>query len=152
MPREIPARMRHHGDLHLGQVLVAENDFVIVDFEGEPARPMQERRAKGPALRDLAGMLRSLDYARWSALATAVRSDADAARLEPLAATWLAQTRRAFVEAYRAAAPPESGITASGLLALFELEKALYELRYEIGNRPDWVRVPLRGLAALLGH
>jgi len=139
-------KTRYHGDLHLGQVLLAKNDFLIVDFEGEPARTLEERRAKGPALRDVAGMLRSFDYARWSALAQAARNDADLARLEPLAAAWLAQARRAFLEAYAAAAPSPPG----GLLALFELEKALYELRYEIGNRPDWVRVPLRGLLGLL--
>ena len=148
-------KTRYHGDYHLGQVLLANNDFVIIDFEGEPARPLAERRAKHSALRDVAGMLRSFSYARWSALERASRTPEDVARLAPLAAAWEAQVRREFVAGYDEAAR-ESGLCPSlgevrGLLELFELEKALYELRYEINNRPTWARIPLAGISALSG-
>ena len=144
-------KTRHHGDYHLGQVLVHENDFVIIDFEGEPARTLVERRRKHSPLRDVAGMLRSFDYAQWAALRNAAKSPEDHARLLPLAAAWQAEARRAFLAAYAAAS---GGIAASfedadGLLRLFELEKAFYELRYEINNRPDWIHVPLQGIRAL---
>ncbi|MGE0357409.1 MAG: maltose alpha-D-glucosyltransferase [Burkholderiales bacterium] len=139
-------KTRFHGDFHLGQVLLAKNDFLIVDFEGEPSRPLAERRAKSSPLRDVAGMLRSFDYARWSALERASRNDAERARLGGLAKRWLEETRLAYLEAYQA----RSGPAEPGLLALFEAEKALYELRYEIGNRPAWVRIPLQGISALL--
>jgi maltose alpha-D-glucosyltransferase / alpha-amylase len=146
-------KTRHHGDYHLGQVLVRENDFVIIDFEGEPERPLAERREKHSALRDVAGMLRSFDYAQWAALRSAAKSPQDHARLLPLAAAWQAEARRAFLAAYEAATRA-AGLYASledaaGLLQLFELEKAVYELRYEINNRPDWIHVPLQGIRAL---
>jgi maltose alpha-D-glucosyltransferase/alpha-amylase len=153
-----PARglkTRHHGDYHLGQVLVTNNDFVIIDFEGEPSRPLEERRRKHSALRDVAGMLRSFDYARHAALQQVQRADAEAA-----ARAWLEQVQRTFLEVYR-----DAGIngglyadaaawdsTARPMLALFEIEKALYEIRYELDNRPDWVGVPLAGLAGLLSQ
>ncbi len=127
-------------------MLLAKNDFLIVDFEGEPARPLAERRAKGSALRDVAGMLRSFEYARFSALDRAARSDAERERLASHAKTWLDMTRRAYLEAYQEGVPEID----RDLLALFELEKALYELRYEIGNRPDWVRIPLHGILGLI--
>jgi len=147
-------KSRYHGDYHLGQVLLRNNDFVIIDFEGEPARSLEERRAKHSPLRDVAGMLRSFEYARWGALRHAAKGSAEA-RLAPLAATWEAQTRRAFLAAYDAAARG-SGVCASleaarGLLDLFVLEKALYELRYELNHRPDWAAIPLQGIRALLG-
>jgi maltose alpha-D-glucosyltransferase/alpha-amylase len=147
-------RTRCHGDYHLGQVLLASNDFVIIDFEGEPARPLEERRGKTSPLRDVAGMLRSFDYARATALHNVGRDDGDQARLAALAAEWLAAARRAFLDAYdesmRAAGAP--GLDAAGdLLALAELEKALYELRYELANRPAWVGIPLAGVRALAG-
>jgi maltose alpha-D-glucosyltransferase/alpha-amylase len=148
-------RTRYHGDYHLGQVLVASNDFVIIDFEGEPARPLDERRTKHSALRDVAGMLRSFSYARWTALERASRSDVDTARLAPVVAQWEAQARAAFLDGYdevaRGAALYPSLDEVRGLLELFELEKALYELRYEINNRPAWVRIPLAGIAGLTG-
>jgi maltose alpha-D-glucosyltransferase/alpha-amylase len=148
-------KTRYHADYHLGQVLLASNDFVIIDFEGEPARPLAERRAKHSALRDVAGMLRSFSYARWTALDRASRSPEDTTRLAPLAAAWEAEARRAFLGGYdetaRGAGLYPSLEAASGLVSLFELEKALYELRYEINNRPAWVRIPLAGIVSLAG-
>jgi maltose alpha-D-glucosyltransferase/alpha-amylase len=147
-------KTRHHGDYHLGQVLVHQNDFVIIDFEGEPARPLADRRRKHSPLRDVAGMLRSFDYAQWAALRAAAKSPEDHARLLPLAAAWQAEARRVFLAAYVAAAE-SAGIDvssfddATGPLRLFELEKAFYELHYEINNRPDWIHVPLQGIRAL---
>ncbi|MEZ5636505.1 MAG: maltose alpha-D-glucosyltransferase [Burkholderiaceae bacterium] len=145
-------KTRFHGDYHLGQVLVCGHDFVIIDFEGEPARSFAERRAKGTPLRDVAGMLRSFSYARWSALR---RMNADAQydpRLTEAAWQWEAAARQAFLNAYRAThgthGTPEAGDDT--LLGLLELEKALYELRYELDNRIDWATVPLRGILDLL--
>jgi maltose alpha-D-glucosyltransferase/alpha-amylase len=147
-------KTRCHGDYHLGQVLLASNDFVIIDFEGEPARPLEERQAKTSPLRDVAGMLRSFDYARATALHNVARGDGDQARLAALGAEWLAAARRAFLDAYdesmRASGAPGLG-AAGDLLALAELEKALYELRYELANRPTWVGIPLAGVRALAG-
>jgi maltose alpha-D-glucosyltransferase/alpha-amylase len=151
-------KTRVHGDLHLQQVLIARDDFLIIDFEGEPQRPLAERRAKHSALRDVAGMLRSFDYARHTALQQAAHLGADFERLAPVARQWERHVRDAFVRTYRDVAVA-GGLYASEaafeqarpLLDLFELEKALYELRYEIDNRPDWVGVPLAGIAALAG-
>jgi maltose alpha-D-glucosyltransferase/alpha-amylase len=153
LPRGAMLKTRHHGDFHLGQVLLHENDFVIIDFEGEPERPLAERRDKHSPLRDVAGMLRSFDYAQWTALRTAAKSPEEYAKLLPLAAAWQAEARRAFLAAYAAGAK-DGGLYASfedaaGLLRLFELQKALYELRYEINNRPDWIHVPLAGIRTL---
>jgi maltose alpha-D-glucosyltransferase/alpha-amylase len=147
-------KIRCHGDYHLGQVLIAENDFRIIDFEGEPARPLAERRRKQSPLRDVAGMLRSFNYARWTALERAARMPDDLARLAPLAVAWEESVRAAFLEAYDATAGRlyPSRPQARPLLELFELEKALYEVRYEINNRPAWARVPLQGVLALIGR
>jgi len=146
-------KIRYHGDYHLGQVLVAQNDFYIIDFEGEPARSLEERRAKGSPLRDVAGMLRSFDYARWTALRAAAHTEEELAQLAPLAGAWEAEVRETFLSAYAEGAAGcglyRAFTQARGLLELFELDKALYELRYEINNRPDWVRIPLRGILAL---
>jgi len=142
-------RTRYHGDYHLGQVLVSRNDFFIIDFEGEPARPLEERRAKHCALRDVAGMLRSFDYARWSALRRAAQNADELVRLGAAAARWESQVLAAFLAGYSEALSPDLGAVNRQLLGLFELEKALYELRYEINNRPDWVTVPLQGILAL---
>jgi maltose alpha-D-glucosyltransferase/alpha-amylase len=147
-------KTRYHGDYHLGQVLVSRNDFLIIDFEGEPARTFEERRQRSSALRDVAGMVRSFNYARWSALRRVAQSADELAKLEPAARDWEAQTREAFLNAYGArmteggaAQSPEG---SARLLALFEFEKAMYELRYELGNRLDWVQVPLQGILALV--
>jgi len=148
-------KTRYHGDYHLGQVLIRSNDFVIIDFEGEPSRPFSERRTKHSALRDVAGMLRSFDYARHAALlhVTAHKPE-DYARLDLPASQWERETRTAFLRAYAQSTQQgtlyRSFSEVSGLLRLFEIEKALYELRYELGMRLDWIVIPLRGLIALV--
>jgi trehalose synthase-fused probable maltokinase len=143
-------RTRHHGDFHLGQTLVSDGGWILIDFEGEPLRPLAERRAKQTPLRDLAGLLRSLDYAH----ATALRqgSGADTAGLATLFEDCRQAVLASYVETIRAAGAPllpaSSEDLTRALLAL-ELEKALYELTYELGNRPDWVSIPLSALARL---
>jgi maltose alpha-D-glucosyltransferase/alpha-amylase len=149
-------KIRHHGDYHLGQVLLASNDFLIIDFEGEPSRPLAESRRKHSPLRDVAGMLRSFSYAKWSALMRAAEADPALDRLLASMSAWEAVVRKTFIESYANAAAG-AGLFASfddvrGLLALFEIEKVLYELRYELNNRPTWVHIPLQGLLALLGE
>jgi maltose alpha-D-glucosyltransferase/alpha-amylase len=148
-------RIRGHGDYHLGQVLKTADDFVIIDFEGEPARPLVERRAKHSPLRDVAGMLRSLDYA---AHAVAFgRPEADRANAIARLLRWEQRARRAFLDGYRTIAAtspvplvPVSDAALEGACAAFELEKACYELRYELDNRPDWAPIPLAGIARIL--
>ncbi len=151
-------KTRLHGDLHLGQVLIRRDDFLIIDFEGEPQRTLDERRAKHCALRDVAGMLRSFDYVRHTALHQAAQGSTELERLGPVARQWERNVRQAFLQTYREVtvagglyADDAAFEAARSLLDLFELEKALYELRYEIDNRPDWVGVPLAGIAALAG-
>ncbi|WP_047197381.1 maltose alpha-D-glucosyltransferase [Caldimonas brevitalea] len=154
--RELPEQVlktRYHGDYHLGQVLLTKNDFVIIDFEGEPARSFEERRAKHSSLRDVAGLLRSFNYAHWEGLRRVAETPEQFERLAPLARAWEAESRAAFLRSYEETAR-ESGLYTSlasvrGLLELFELEKALYELRYELRNRPDWVSIPLQGILGL---
>ncbi|MBE2241878.1 MAG: maltose alpha-D-glucosyltransferase [Burkholderiaceae bacterium] len=153
-----PLKTRVHGDLHLGQVLVCRDDFVLIDFEGEPGRGFEERRVKTSALRDVAGMLRSFDYARHAALQASAAGEPGQERLAPLARRWEREMRAAFLESY-ADTVVEAGFyadraafaAAAVLLRMFELEKALYELRYEMDNRPDRIGVPLAGIAALAG-
>ena len=128
---------------------MANNDFVIIDFEGEPARSFDERRAKSSPLRDVAGMLRSFSYARWSALRHQAQNAEELTRLDAAAEGWEHETRAAFLDGYGNMADANLGVDIQ-LLELFELEKACYELRYELGNRADWVTVPLRGILALL--
>ncbi|MGH8228736.1 MAG: putative maltokinase, partial [Steroidobacteraceae bacterium] len=152
-----PARglkIRHHGDYHLGQVLLQRNDFVIVDFEGEPARPLALRREKSSPLRDVAGMLRSLGYARHAALRRCVvETQEDCNRWQPLLTAWESEARGAFLAAYDACAsagglhPPL--LESLQVLALFELEKSIYELGYELSHRPDWAGIPLATLLEL---
>jgi maltose alpha-D-glucosyltransferase/alpha-amylase len=146
-------KTRYHGDFHLGQVLLRRNDFVIVDFEGEPARPLAERRAKHSPLRDVAGMFRSFAYAREAAQQRCSGDSADdCATWSLLLESWERETRRIFFEVYDGLARTHglypSADCAIPLLELFEIEKALYELRYELRNRPQWVEIPLRGLMA----
>ena len=143
------ALIRHHGDFHLGQVLLKRTEdgegFWIIDFEGEPARPMEARRCRHSAARDVAGILRSLHYAA----AVGAQKSASA----PPAA-WIATMREAFLAGYRRCATagylPRKAESFASLLRLFELEKALYEVRYELAFRPSWAAVPMRGLQALL--
>jgi maltose alpha-D-glucosyltransferase / alpha-amylase len=143
-------KIRIHGDYHLGQVLLTRNDFVIIDFEGEPGHSLEERRAKQSPLKDVAGMLRSFSYVEHSALKSVAHDEVEYAKLAPLARAWATEVRSAFLSAYDAAARGVSLYGAltpgSGLLGLFELEKALYELRYELGNRPGWAGIPLQGI------
>jgi maltose alpha-D-glucosyltransferase/alpha-amylase len=147
-------KVRCHGDYHLGQVLWADGDFVILDFEGEPTRTVEERRAKQSPLKDVAGMLRSFDYAAYASLFafTKDRPD-DFGRLAPSAERWRQAVSDAFLSAYRATAGdllPADPAQAEALLDGFLLAKAFYELLYELNNRPDWVGIPLRGILALL--
>ena len=135
-------KIRVHGDYHLGQVLVTRNDFVIIDFEGEPGHSLEQRCAKHSPLRDVAGMLRSFSYVQHSALRSVAHNEAEAARLAPLSRQWEIESREAFLTAYGA----DELRAGEGLLGLFELEKALYELRYELGNRPTWAGIPLQGI------
>ena len=147
-------KIRIHGDYHLGQVLLVRNDFVIVDFEGEPARALSERREKQSPLRDVAGMLRSFAYARRAALLgpTAQSAD-DSVRWEALLDEWEQSARKTFVNVYdeiaRGAHLYESFAAVKPLLSLFEIEKALFELRYELGNRPEWAVIPIRALTGM---
>jgi maltose alpha-D-glucosyltransferase/alpha-amylase len=144
-------RIRVHGDYHLGQVLYTGHDFVIIDFEGEPTRSLYERRLKRLALRDVAGMLRSFDYASQAALRSGTFEPASAPRLEAWARFWVDSVSAAFLHSYLTTAGSASFVpqTAEDLdlqLSTMLLEKALYELRYELNSRPDWVRIPLRGI------
>jgi len=143
-------KIRIHGDYHLGQVLVTRNDFVIIDFEGEPGHSPEQRRAKQSPLRDVAGMLRSFSYVQHSAVRNIAHNEAEAARLAPLARAWETEVRAAFLSAYDRAARKVklygSLAEGKGLLGRFEMEKALYELRYEVGSRPGWIAIPLQGI------
>ena len=146
-------KIRIHGDYHLAQVLVTRNDFVVVDFEGEPGRTFEERRQRHSPLRDVAGMLRSFAYARAAAVRHAAHVPEETGVLEPLAQAWGTATRSAFLAAYFEALQGTmlAGAAAGGgLLALFELQKAVYELRYELANRPDWVAIPLAGILEIV--
>ena len=151
-------KIRVHGDLHLGQVLFTGDDFMIIDFEGEPARPLAERKAKRSPLADVAGMLRSLHYASISA-ARALQPASPA--LDRAAAAWHDAARTAFLEAYLARVRAGSGAKAArflpddpaalrAMLDFYLLEKCVYEVHYELDNRPDWVAIPAAGLAQLL--
>jgi maltose alpha-D-glucosyltransferase/alpha-amylase len=154
--QSLPAQaMRVHGDYHLGQVLRVKTDHVILDFEGEPARPITERRAKQSPLKDVAGMLRSFGDAAYVSLInyTARRSE-DLDRLEPWAQIWERSTCAEFLRAYRETAkgavfvPSESG-DFRRLLGAFLLDKALNELSCALNNRPSWVRIPLIAILSL---
>jgi maltose alpha-D-glucosyltransferase/alpha-amylase len=161
-------RIRVHGDFHLGQVLWTGSDFVVIDFEGEPARPLGERRIKRSPLADVAGMLRSFDYAAEQALrlpsvamlvpddpATVLRDWATAWR-RWIAGAFLAEYMRAMTEASPPNASTSAGLVpvdpeeAGRLLQALVLEKAVYELGYEMNNRPDWIPTPIRGILELL--
>jgi maltose alpha-D-glucosyltransferase/alpha-amylase len=148
-------RIRIHGDYHLGQVLKVKTDFVILDFEGEPARSLAYRRAKQCPLKDVAGMLRSFSYAAYSSLINyTARHSGDFARLEPWARLWEHSVAAEFLRAYRETArgqeflPTDTG-DFRNLLDIFLLDKALYEVLYEMNSRPAWVRIPLLGILSL---
>jgi maltose alpha-D-glucosyltransferase/alpha-amylase len=155
-PSEAGERIRIHGDYHLGQVLRSRNDYVILDFEGEPARSLAQRRAKQSPLKDVAGMLRSFSYAAYAALnAFAQRRPDDARNLEPWATLWQNTVGSAFLRAYRITIEEANPTLIPGpaaaelLLTAYLLEKSLYELLYELNNRPTWVYIPLAGILAL---
>ena len=135
-------RTRIHGDYHLGQVLRTKSDFVLLDFEGEPARSLEERRAKQSPLRDVAGMLRSFSYAGAAGFGTAT---------SPERTAWESAATRAFLQGYREAFTEQAeGSVSEQLLRAYLLEKALYEIVYEVNNRPDWISIPLSGILDLL--
>jgi maltose alpha-D-glucosyltransferase/alpha-amylase len=148
-------RTRHHGDYHLGQLLYTGKDFVVTDFEGEPARALSERRMKRSPLRDVAGMLRSFDYAAVSALKSGRIRAEDASSLEPWSRFWNLWVSVVFLKSYLAGAAkgeflPKSNDEMKTLLDLYVLEKAIYELSYELNNRPEWVGVPIRGILEIV--
>jgi maltose alpha-D-glucosyltransferase/alpha-amylase len=153
-------RARIHGDYHLGQLLRCDvegkPEFLVIDFEGEPARPLEERRGKFSPLRDVAGMMRSFDYAMRMALAEhrsldLVRENA----LRLWSAAWLDAVRATFLEAYRetlgeSPLAPRDPVAFRRVLSVYELEKAVYELGYEMNNRPDWIWIPVQGIRSIL--
>jgi trehalose synthase-fused probable maltokinase len=149
-------KTRHHGDFHLGQTLVCGSDAMIIDFEGEPMRPLAQRRAKHCVLRDLAGMLRSLSYAA-AAAERSLAEELEGERLQRAQARlahWQEAATTLFVRTYFSAAKGVSSLPTreehtQALLRFFLLEKALYELVYEEANRPDWIDIPLRGVLNL---
>jgi maltose alpha-D-glucosyltransferase/alpha-amylase len=151
LPPQIEAmKVRHHGDFHLGQVLVAKDDAFILDFEGEPGRSLAERRQKAPAARDVAGLIRSIEYSTVAALANAANLTPEERNiLHPKLAMWREQATEAFWSACRQATDPtlwpSEPALAQSLLDFFLLEKAFYEIEYELMNRPAWLHVPLEG-------
>jgi maltose alpha-D-glucosyltransferase/alpha-amylase len=152
-------RIRHHGDYHLGQILYTGSDFMIIDFEGEPARPLRERRAKALALRDVAGMLRSFQYAAYAGLyglIPGLPNDPESTeKVAACSAFWNAEVSRLFLEAYFKEAGSKLFVPSTSeqrrlFLDAFLLQKALYEVQYELNNRPAWVGIPLRGIVGLI--
>jgi maltose alpha-D-glucosyltransferase/alpha-amylase len=151
-------KIRHHGDFHLGQMLIVKDDIFIIDFEGEPRRPLAERRRKAPAARDVAGLIRSIDYSVTAGLQRALKDSSDeqgkiAAALEG----WRERSTTTFLSAYRDALTdkrlwPEDSAAAEALLNFFLLEKAIYEIEYELAHRPDWLRVPVAGTLRILAQ
>ncbi|MDZ7703101.1 MAG: maltose alpha-D-glucosyltransferase [Trueperaceae bacterium] len=148
-------KIRIHGDYHLGQIIDADGDYYILDFEGEPIRSLEERRSKDQALRDVSGMLRSLEYAALVAWQNHPENGGNA-HLEAWSNTLMRWSEAVFLEAYFSTAGPEAAFlprdtrTRDLLLWAFQLDKVLYEIRYELGHRPDWVALPLQGLDKLL--
>jgi maltose alpha-D-glucosyltransferase/alpha-amylase len=148
-------RIRVHGDLHLGQVLFTGSDFVIIDFEGEPARPINERRFKRGSLRDAMGMMRSFSYATEAVLRSGRVRQEDAARLLPWAEAWTSWVRSTYLRAYLDALGPSPLLPQTEalkdlLLEFYEIEKTVYEVEYELNNRPEWLSIPLSGLARIV--
>jgi maltose alpha-D-glucosyltransferase/alpha-amylase len=156
LPSAIGAvKIRHHGDFHLGQVLVAKDDAFILDFEGEPGRSLAERRSKAPAARDVAGLIRSIDYSTTAALSNATNlSPEERSILTPKLKLWRDKAADEFWTACRAATDPalwpSDPAQAQNLLDFFLLEKAFYEMEYELMNRPAWLHVPLDGTWRIL--
>ena len=149
-------KIRHHGDFHLGQMLIVKDDIFIIDFEGEPRRSIEDRRRKAPAARDVAGLIRSIDYSATAALERAEKIAPDEnGKLATALTSWRDRAIDAFVEAYREAMTdkrlwPADAKAADDMLKFFLIEKAFYEIEYELAHRPDWLRVPLAGLLRIL--
>jgi maltose alpha-D-glucosyltransferase/alpha-amylase len=149
------AKIRIHGDYHLGQILYTGKDFIILDFEGEPARPLSERKLKRSALRDVAGMMRSFQYAAYSALWQPAMRAEDIPFLERWADLWYRQLSSIFLQSYLQNAAgaiflPQNSDDFQVLLEAYLLDKAVYEIGYELDNRPDWVVIPIRGIKHIL--
>ncbi len=149
------SKIRIHGDYHLGQVLYTGKDFIILDFEGEPARPLSERKLKRSALRDVAGMMRSFQYAAYSALWQSSTRPEDIPFLEDWADRWYREMSSSFLHAYLetaagAAFVPKEETDLQVMLSAYLLDKAVYEVGYELNNRPDWVVIPVRGIKHIL--
>ena len=150
--------IRHHGDFHLGQMLIVKDDIFIIDFEGEPRRPHSERRRKAPAARDVAGLVRSIDYSATAALERALKISPDEqSRLASSLADWRDNATAAFLSAYRETMThptlwPADRQAAERVLNFFLIEKAFYEIEYELAHRPDWLRVPLTGMLRILSQ
>ena len=148
-------KTRIHGDYHLGQVLCQNGDFIILDFEGEPARSLAERRAKDSPLRDVAGMLRSFSYVAYAGLFEfTAQNPGEFSRLEPVANAWVRETSETYLRGYLTTARGADFLPAkeqhlATLLDFFLVEKALYEVLYELNNRPAWLRIPLAGILAI---
>jgi maltose alpha-D-glucosyltransferase/alpha-amylase len=150
-------KVRHHGDFHLGQVLIVKDDAYILDFEGEPGRSLAERRQKAPAARDVAGLIRSIDYSTVAALANAPNLTPEERNiLHPKLAVWRDHATEAFWSACRQATDPalwpSEPALSQNLLDFFLLEKAFYEIEYELMNRPAWLHVPLEGCWRILAR
>jgi len=151
-------KTRYHGDYHLGQVLKTKNSFIIIDFEGEPARSINERRSMQSPLKDVAGMLRSFNYAVYSALFSLSEEYKDASGvLEKWGIIWEEQVKKTFMNGYLdstcRAKKGKKEVNESSImkiLAVFQIEKAVYELRYELNNRPEWARIPLQYLLSII--
>jgi maltose alpha-D-glucosyltransferase/alpha-amylase len=159
LPREFDGlNIRHHGDLHLGQLLTVKDDIFIVDFAGEPRRTIAERRRKAPAARDVAGLIRSIDYSATSALERALKVVHDEqGKLGAALGEWRDRATVAFLVAYRENMTdqrlwPSDPTAADRLLTFFMLEKAFNELEYELSYRPDWLRMPLAGIIRMLSQ
>jgi maltose alpha-D-glucosyltransferase / alpha-amylase len=159
LPETIEAmKIRHHGDFHLGQMLIVKDDVYIIDFEGEPRRSLQDRRRKAPAARDLAGLIRSIDYSVTAAFDRATRNTPDEdGRLTRAMHDWRTRSVEGVLAAYRASMTdtrlwPAEQPAAARLLDFFLLEKAFYEIEYEMAHRPDWLRVPLAGTLRILSR
>jgi maltose alpha-D-glucosyltransferase/alpha-amylase len=159
LPETVDAmKIRHHGDFHLGQMLIVKDDVSIIDFEGEPRRSIEDRRRKAPAARDVAGLIRSIDYSATAALERALKSAPDDhGKLARALEAWREHAAAAFMAAYRSSLTdtrlwPQSLEDADRLLDFFLLEKAFYEIEYELAHRPDWLRVPLAGTWRILSR
>jgi len=153
--RSNAAKIRIHGDYHLGQVLYTGKDFVILDFEGEPARALSERKLKRCALRDVAGMMRSFQYAAYSALWQPAMRTEDVPFLERWADLWYRQMSSVFLQSYLqttrgAIFIPQNADDLQIMLEAYLLDKAVYEIGYELNHRPDWVVIPIRGIKHIL--